>query len=81
MQMIMVFEPGVVIRRKSKRREESVASSGSAVQGCVAVRKFSRLTYWNHDTRPSRSDAAPRVMEWLDVADVLHRTRPSATST
>jgi len=41
-----------------------------------AVKCFSRLTYWNHDTRPSGLDEMPQLMEWAAVSGIMHGARP-----
>ena len=69
---VMCLLPGFAIRKRPIKR--SGAEEGEAYE---AVSKFRKLTYWNHDANPSQSDGMPMLMEWLDVASVLHSARPS----
>jgi len=41
-------------------------------QTFVPVKRFDRLTYWNHDVMPSSCDTMSQCMEWMDMADTIH---------
>ncbi|XP_023029717.1 ribonuclease H2 subunit C isoform X2 [Leptinotarsa decemlineata] len=34
--------------------------------------KFSDITYWNWDKKPSKNDLFIKAMDWMDIAEVLH---------
>ena len=56
--------------------EEGGGGRGAQQRPCkhwVVRHTFDGLTYWNHDTAPSRSDQARRVFDWMEVATQVSR--------
>ncbi|KAG5896067.1 hypothetical protein JTB14_006856, partial [Gonioctena quinquepunctata] len=37
------------------------------------VNKFADITYWNWERKPSKHDAFIKALDWIDIADELHR--------
>nr|BAF00371.1 hypothetical protein [Arabidopsis thaliana] len=35
--------------------------------------KFNNLTYWNHDSLPSKDDTFFRSFHWFSIAEALHK--------
>lgn len=44
------------------------AASCKPCKHWVVRHMFEGVTYWNHDTAPSRSDQPRRVFDWMEVA-------------
>ncbi|KAL0862404.1 hypothetical protein Bca101_041522 [Brassica carinata] len=38
-----------------------------------AKAKFDKMTYWNHDTLPSKDDTILRSFHWFSIAEALHK--------
>ncbi|KAL1518195.1 hypothetical protein ABEB36_001856 [Hypothenemus hampei] len=37
------------------------------------VNKFEELTFWNWDKIPSKNDVFLKALDWIDIAEALHR--------
>ncbi|OWM74417.1 uncharacterized protein C12B10.15c [Punica granatum] len=64
---------GLVI---SKRTSDKTSASGSSEENrnlWEIKAKFERMTYWNHDSVPSKDDPISRSLHWLPLAEVLHK--------
>jgi hypothetical protein len=59
---------GFVLKREESLHEKS--SSQSKLSWSTAG-TFDKFSYWNHDTPASSMDTAPRVVEWLALADLV----------
>ncbi|RQO98622.2 hypothetical protein POPTR_012G120220v4 [Populus trichocarpa] len=64
---------GFVIGKKSlgKRKSSDMSEQNSNTWEITA--KFENITYWNHDSLPSKVDAFVRSLHWLSVAEALHK--------
>ncbi|KAJ6889182.1 exocyst complex component EXO84C-like [Populus alba x Populus x berolinensis] len=64
---------GFVIGKKSpgKRKASDMSEQNSNTWEITA--KFENITYWNHDSLPSKVDAFVRSLHWLSVAEALHK--------
>lgn len=60
---------GFVLKREESLHEKSSSQSKPSWSTAGTFDKFS---YWNHDTPASSMDTAPRVVEWLALADLVH---------
>ncbi|KAJ4702565.1 Ribonuclease H2, subunit C [Melia azedarach] len=64
---------GFVLGKKSlgKRKVSEMSEEDS---NCWEMKaKFDKLTYWNHDTYPSKDDDFLRSFHWFAVAEALHK--------
>ncbi len=48
-----------------------VLSREASGEAWRAAAGFTAFTAWNHDTPPTGADAAPRLLQWLRLADAL----------
>jgi len=70
---------GLVLSENSRKHEEEEeedqprgeASSGQ--QEWEISGSFDKFAYWNHDTQPSDNDTPPRWIEWLSLAEEIHK--------
>ncbi|XVE51681.1 hypothetical protein DITRI_Ditri02bG0061100 [Diplodiscus trichospermus] len=56
----------------SGKRKACDASEGSSNNWEMKA-KFDKLTYWNHDSPPSKDDTFLRSFHWFPVAEALHK--------
>ncbi|KAL5775468.1 hypothetical protein ACOSP7_013025 [Xanthoceras sorbifolium] len=60
---------GFVLGKKSLGKRK-VSEMSEVSSNCWEVNaKFDKLTYWNHDTLPSKDDAFLRAFHWFAVAE------------
>ncbi|CAG9763502.1 unnamed protein product [Ceutorhynchus assimilis] len=52
--------------------ESSRPSREKDERNFYVVNKFKDMVYWNWDKIPSKNDAYLNVLDWIDVAEVLH---------
>ncbi|CAA7029453.1 unnamed protein product [Microthlaspi erraticum] len=67
---------GFVLGQASNRNANGKrkASSPEEEKPCwEAKAKFDRMTYWNHDTLPSKDDTFLRSFHWFSIAEALHK--------
>ncbi|XP_071725166.1 uncharacterized protein C12B10.15c-like [Rutidosis leptorrhynchoides] len=66
---------GLVLGKKSLGNGMRKACDSSEGKGCNWEVKatFEKMTYWNHDSQPSRNDAFLRSFHCLSVAKALHK--------
>ncbi|OMO65792.1 Ribonuclease H2, subunit C [Corchorus olitorius] len=62
----------VLGKNNSGKRKACDASEGSSNVWQMKA-KFDKLTYWNHDSAPSKDDAFLRSFHWFAVAEALHK--------
>ncbi|KAK3229498.1 hypothetical protein Dsin_001379 [Dipteronia sinensis] len=59
---------------KESRGKRKVSEMSEESSNCWEVNaKFDKLSYWNHDTLPSKDDAFLRAFHWFAVAEALHK--------
>ncbi|XWS16040.1 hypothetical protein CRYUN_Cryun34aG0051900 [Craigia yunnanensis] len=63
------FVLGKNMSGKRKARDVSEVSSDNWEMKA----KFDKLTYWNHDSPPSKDDTFLRSFHWFAVAEALHK--------
>jgi len=49
--------------------EDSLSSEGAEIS---LVKKFDSMTYWNWDRLPSGMDKHVKLIDWLELSEVLH---------
>ncbi|KAK4751205.1 hypothetical protein SAY87_004687 [Trapa incisa] len=64
---------GLVISKRTPAKTGASNSSGGNLNIWETRAKFERMTYWNHDSLPSKEDPILRSLHWLPLAEVLHR--------
>lgn len=67
----LLLSAGFVIGKKSpgKRKASDMSEQNSNTWEITA--KFENITYWNHDSLPSKVDAFVRSLHWLSVAEAV----------
>ncbi|KAL9456547.1 hypothetical protein AB3S75_005721 [Citrus x aurantiifolia] len=64
---------GFVLGKKNLGNRK-VSDMTEANSNCWETKaRFDKLTYWNHDTYPSKDDAFIRSFHWFSVAKALHK--------
>ncbi|KAK2658723.1 hypothetical protein Ddye_005256 [Dipteronia dyeriana] len=59
---------------KESRGKRKVPEMSKESSNCWEVNaKFDKLSYWNHDTLPSKDDTFLRAFHWFAVAEALHK--------
>ncbi|XP_044495901.1 ribonuclease H2 subunit C-like [Mangifera indica] len=64
---------GFVLGKKNSAKRKISDTSGENLTCWETKAKFDKLTYWNHDTCPTKDDAFLRSFHWFSVAEALHR--------
>ncbi|CAK7336973.1 unnamed protein product [Dovyalis caffra] len=64
---------GFVIGKKSLDKRKASDMSEQNSDGWKINAKFENVTYWNHDSLPSKDDAFVRSLHWFSVAEALHK--------
>ncbi|XVF25379.1 hypothetical protein REPUB_Repub13aG0207900 [Reevesia pubescens] len=59
-------------KNNSGKRKACNVSEGSSDNWEMKA-KFDKLTYWNHDSPPSKDDPFLRTFHWFTVAEALHK--------
>lgn len=62
---------GLVIGRRSSAKAGASTSSQENLNLWETRAKFERMTYWNHDSLPSKDDPMLRSLHWLPLAEVV----------
>ncbi|KAB2032911.1 hypothetical protein ERO13_D05G369200v2 [Gossypium hirsutum] len=62
----------VLVKNNSGKRKAYDVSEGNSNDWEMKA-KFDKLTYWNHDTPPSKDDPFLRSFHWFTVAEALHK--------
>lgn len=58
---------GVIFNENKKPLNEE------AERNLKATGTFKSFTYWNYDKIPSRNDALAKVVDWMDISDVVSK--------
>lgn len=58
---------GVIFNENKKPLNEE------AERNLKATGTFKSFTYWNYDKTPSRNDALAKVVDWIDISDVVSK--------
>ncbi|KAL4340180.1 hypothetical protein GQ457_08G025120 [Hibiscus cannabinus] len=66
------FSGYVLAKKISGKRKACDASEGNS-DNWETKAKFDKLTYWNHDSPPSKDDPFLRSFHWFAVAEALHK--------
>ncbi|XP_068656299.1 uncharacterized protein [Aristolochia californica] len=61
----------VLERRKNMGKRKSVEVCDENSSCWEASAKFEKITFWNHDSFPSQTDAFMRFFHWFPVADAV----------
>ncbi|KAJ4827517.1 hypothetical protein Tsubulata_038363 [Turnera subulata] len=65
---------GFVLGKKSGNNKRKASGDCEQSSNCWETNAtFENITYWNHDSLPSRDDPFVRSFHWLSVAEALHK--------
>ncbi|KAL5731460.1 hypothetical protein ACHQM5_004185 [Ranunculus cassubicifolius] len=69
---------GFVLGKKSLGKRKAANMSEENINEWEMRAKFQNINYWNHDNLPSHSDSFFRCLQWLPVANALHKPASDA---
>ncbi|WRX26565.1 Ribonuclease H2 [Theobroma cacao] len=64
---------GFVLGKNNSGKRKACNVSEGSLNSWQMKAKFDKLTYWNHDSPPSKDDAFLRSFHWFAVAEALHK--------
>ncbi|KAK8650315.1 hypothetical protein V6N13_139960 [Hibiscus sabdariffa] len=64
---------GYVLAKKISGKRKSCDASEGNSDNWETKANFDKLTYWNHDSPPSKDDPFLRSFHWFAVAEALHK--------
>jgi len=65
------------LKRSSSDIDESTSSEGAEIS---LVKRFDSMTYWNWDKVPSGMDKHIKLLDWLELSEVLHEPIQNSTN-
>ncbi|XVF27249.1 hypothetical protein REPUB_Repub14bG0090400 [Reevesia pubescens] len=64
---------GFVLGKNNPGKRKACDGSEGSSDNWEMKAKFDKLTYWNHDSPPSKDDPFLRTFHWFAVAEALHK--------